>query len=304
MAISETPYATPWSTRLTASWRDFGLVVLGALALLALIIFSETVPLLGPVRLLLGLVYVLYVPGYCLTAALFPQHDDLDAAERTGLSIGLSVAIVSLLALLLDRLPWGLQLWPILLGEYSVIALCSLVALGRRVALGSDAHAPDIHWRPRRWWRELPQLERRVYLLVAGTLLVAGLCGAWVLLVPAPDTYMTEFYMLGGEGRAEDFPRTAAPGQQVSVTAGIANHERESANYRIEVWASDPWQADTRVQIGQAASVQLAPGQEERLSVSWQTPAIGDDQQVELLLFRDDSSEPYRRLRLWIAVQR
>jgi uncharacterized membrane protein len=99
------------------------------LLLLVALSESEALPaglrgLLQIVRLPLGLVYILYVPGYCLTAALFPAQEDLDGIERVGLSLGLSVAWVPVLALILDWLPWGLRLWPILLGRtgfYSAI---------------------------------------------------------------------------------------------------------------------------------------------------------------------------------------
>ena len=69
--------------------KDFALVLLGAGILGAAIFAGEylTMPpiltaLLAFVRLALGLAYVLYVPGYCLTAALFPRTEDLDGIER------------------------------------------------------------------------------------------------------------------------------------------------------------------------------------------------------------------------------
>jgi uncharacterized membrane protein len=303
MAASQTTYSTTRAAGAAIPWRDLLLVLAGGLALLALVLLGEQTPLLQLLRLLLGLAYVLYVPGYCLAAALFPRIDDLGGIERLGLSLGLSVAIVPLLALLLDRLPWGLQLWPILLGEYGVIILCSAVAVGRRMrAKPGRAYAPELSWRLRPWWRSLAQLERRIYALVAGTLLIAVLCSTWVLLVPAPDSFMTEFYILGEQGRAEDYPRQTVPGQQIAITAGISNHERAAAGYRIEVWASDRWNAAQRVLLAQQGPITLAPGQEQRLPISWRTPALGDDQSVELLLFRDGVSAPYRRLQLWVDV--
>jgi uncharacterized membrane protein len=303
MAANQTTYSTTKVAGAALPWRDLLVVLAGGLELLALVLLGELTPLLQPLRLLLGLAYVLYVPGYCLTAALFPRSDDLGGIERLGLSLGLSVAIVPLLALLLDRLPWGLRLWPILLGEYGVIMLCSAVAVVRRMrAKSGRAYVPELSWRLWPWWRSLPNLERRIYTLVAGTLLIALLCSTWVLLVPAPDSFMTEFYILGEQGRAEDYPRQAMPGQQIAITAGVSNHERAAANYRIEVWASDRWNAAQRVLVAQQGPIELAPGQEQRLPLSWSTPALGDDQSVELLLFRDGVAEPYRRLQLWVDV--
>ena len=83
----------------------------------------------------MGSAYVLFVPGYCLTTAIFPESDDLDRIERIGLSLGFSVALVSVLAVVLDRLHWGLYLWPILLSEFGMTGLFMVVALWRRSQL-------------------------------------------------------------------------------------------------------------------------------------------------------------------------
>ncbi len=285
------------------AWKDFRLALLGAGVLVLLIALSQWLWFLQPLRLALGLAYVLFVPGYCLTAALFPREDDIDGIERIGLSLGLSVAWVSVLALILDWLPWGLRLWPIVLGELLSILAFMAVALWRRSRLpAAEAYAPDLAWRPRPWWRELPQFERRIYGLVAAALLVAGLAAAWVFLVPSPSQFMTEFYMLGAEGLAESFPREAAVGEDLGVTLGIMNRERDAASYRVEVWAVDPWTAGRRELVAQDGPYPLAVGNGREWPIVWQMPWAGDDQVVDLLLFTGDATEPYRSLRLWLNV--
>jgi uncharacterized membrane protein len=72
--------------------------------------FNET-----PVRIILGLPLVLFLPGYSLIAILFPRKDDLDGIERIALSFGLSIAISPLLGLGLNYTPFGIRLTPILI---------------------------------------------------------------------------------------------------------------------------------------------------------------------------------------------
>jgi uncharacterized membrane protein len=67
-----------------------------------------------PIRSVLGLPMVLFLPGYALIAALFPGKDDLDGIERLALSLGLSIAVVPLIGLGLNYTPWGIRLIPIL----------------------------------------------------------------------------------------------------------------------------------------------------------------------------------------------
>ena len=68
----------------------------------------------SPVRILLGLPLVLFLPGYSLIAVLFPGKDDLDGIERVALSFGLSIAVVPLLGLALNYTPFCIRLSPVL----------------------------------------------------------------------------------------------------------------------------------------------------------------------------------------------
>ncbi|MBN1814156.1 MAG: DUF1616 domain-containing protein [Anaerolineae bacterium] len=71
--------------------------VLGALLLALIVPDALGVPPPFPLpRLFLGLLFVLFVPGYALQAVLFPRAADLDGPERLALSFGLSIAVVPL----------------------------------------------------------------------------------------------------------------------------------------------------------------------------------------------------------------
>jgi hypothetical protein len=81
-------------------------------------------------RQALGIVYVLFLPGYCLLRAIFPKKE-LEYLEQAVLSLGLSIFLIFLTGLLLNYLPWGLALTPIVLSLLIVTLLFSLVALFR-----------------------------------------------------------------------------------------------------------------------------------------------------------------------------
>ena len=74
-------------------------------------------------RVLFGVLLVLFIPGYALIAALFPAAGDIDGIERIALSFGLSIAIVPLTGLALNYTPWGIRLDP-------VVTCLSLLTLG------------------------------------------------------------------------------------------------------------------------------------------------------------------------------
>jgi hypothetical protein len=58
-------------------------------------------------RYMLGSIFVLFLPGFCLIKALFPKKE-VDNVEKTCLSVGMSLAIVVLTSFLLNYTVWGI----------------------------------------------------------------------------------------------------------------------------------------------------------------------------------------------------
>jgi hypothetical protein len=87
----------------------------------------ENVYTLGQIRIVLGTFFVLLMPGYTFVQALFPAKKS-DVVERIGLSIGMSIALVSLDAFILNFTPWGITLTSI---------VCSLALLIIILATGA-----------------------------------------------------------------------------------------------------------------------------------------------------------------------
>ncbi|MGD8585551.1 MAG: DUF1616 domain-containing protein, partial [Chloroflexota bacterium] len=134
----ETP-STNTSSLTGYQLAEFRWILLGGLVLIGLTILAESKllpqpldPLLVLLRLPVALVYVLFMPGYCLTVGLFPRQGDISGSERLALSLGLSAAWVPFLAYFLDKLPWGLHLWPIALGQLFVIVMFAGFGTWRR----------------------------------------------------------------------------------------------------------------------------------------------------------------------------
>ena len=122
---------------------------------------TSIAPIEGPLRVVPAIAFVLFLPGYLATSALFPRTGDLSGPERLALSLGLSMAIVPLIGLALNFTPWGIRLEPIVV---------SLDALGAVLILATDSSG-DVSgwsrscptgqldellrrrtWRPWHWW--------------------------------------------------------------------------------------------------------------------------------------------------------
>jgi uncharacterized membrane protein len=120
-----------------------------------------------------------------------------------------------------------------------------------------------------------------------------------ILSRPAPDT--TEFYVLGKAQLAEDYPRRANVGENIIVTSGIANRTHASQTYRVEVLTRQNSDQDWTT-LATIDDLVLQPGTQLEQPLIWRMPYAGDEQPVEVRLFRKGDSEIYRTLRLWIDV--
>ncbi len=270
---------------------------------LALLLPTALLALPWPLRAPLGLIAGLLAPGYALVAALLPQRRVADGMIRAALSFGLSVATMPMLALLLHHSPWGIKPAPITLALALWLISLAGVALWRRRALlpaGQAYSPPPIQALAR--WRALAGPTQLRYLVSVCAFGIGALLMVRLVLAADPGPQLTEFYLLGQGGLAEDYPRMATSDQPVSVTVGIANREGAPQRYHVEVWAVDPLAGGHRQRLASSEPLELASGQSREQPISWLMPWAGDDRLVDILLFRNGQDGPYRTLRLWIDV--
>jgi uncharacterized membrane protein len=282
------------SIGMTANLRAFyDLLLLAVLALGLPLLVLLPLPLL---RVPLGLLLVLIAPGYAVCAALFARQDDLDGVTRLALSFGVSIALLPLLALALDLLSLGIRLWPITWVLVGWIELWCTIAVARRAVLiraNTAMLPPAIALRG--WWNGLNRRHRWGYLagLVGGGVLVWIASGLPGLAAQMPAT---EFYVLGAGGLAEDYPHEAIVGVETQLQIGIHNHAANAATYRVEARTE-------RTRLVQLENIQLAPGQHWEQPLRFKLQHAGNDQRIDIVLFRGAETTPHRHLQLWINVR-
>ncbi|MCE4629954.1 MAG: DUF1616 domain-containing protein [Desulfurococcales archaeon] len=109
-----------------------------AVATLVVIWASGIVEAIMPLRYVLGSIYVLFLPGYSLIEALYPEEGRLSDLEKLALSIGLSLAIVPLIGLVLNYTPWGIRLNPYIVASFTLIISLLFTGSYRRYKLLSE----------------------------------------------------------------------------------------------------------------------------------------------------------------------
>ena len=142
-------------------------------------------------------------------------------------------------------------------------------------------------------------IDRILSIILIIAIILAIAMTVYVIVTPKQGEKFTEFYILGPEGMADDYPTDMAVGDEGEVIIGVVNHEYASITYLLEVKLNE-------TVIG-GAEICLEHG------VTWEQPFFfeatekGEDQKVEFLLYRDhnesdETGEAYRSLYLWVDV--
>jgi len=118
------------------SWDLIVIIVLSGLLVLTIVLIPDF-----PLRIVIGLPFLLFFPGYALIAFLFPEKKSLDTIERVALSFGLSIAVTPLIGFGLNYTPFGIRLEPILASVTAFIVAFSLLAYWRRYKV-EDPYLP------------------------------------------------------------------------------------------------------------------------------------------------------------------
>lgn len=272
-----------------------GLIPLNLLAW-ALILFIIFFPS-NILRIILGIPFVLFCPGYTLMAALFTKKEGMGGIERVALSFGLSIAVVPLIGLILNYTPWGIRLEPILYSAASFILIASIIAWLRRRRLTEHERFAIQFQMTMPGWSEGVWGKVLAITVVVAILATLGTLG-YVIATPKVGETFTEFYILGQDGKAANYPKELKVGEKGEVIVGIVNHEGKEVSYRVEVVAGS--QESTEV-----GPVVLVDEQKWEGEVSFVPEVAGENQKVEFLLYKDGEVEPcLEPLHLWVDVKK
>jgi hypothetical protein len=216
------------------------------------------------VRQVLGLLFMLVLPGYAATAAIFDRRK-LGIPERLLFTLGLSIAIAVAGSLALNATPWGLQQasWSILLAAFTLVT--GLIALWRDRRVGSGGAAAPAF--------ALPLSLHQALLFGLATLIVAGaMLLASQPTPPQPDQGYTILSIL---------PSTNASPNALRLS--IKSLELTPLAYQLQI------QVDGRA-IQKIPIAPLPPGEQWEQVV--ELPAIGTARkEVRAVLYRGDKPD-------------
>ncbi len=267
-------------------------VVIATLLLFPVVLFTS-----GALRIALSLPFILFFPGYALLSSLFPRRDSLSGTARIALGVGLSIAVTSLIGLILNYTPFGIRLYPVLVLITLFILVTSGIAWYRQRRLPpEECFSVTLNISLPRWGK-MGSLDKVLSVsLVVAILVSLGSLG-YVIAIPKEGDKFSEFYILNIDGKAENYPEEITLGESAELIIGVVNHEYEAASYRIEVEINGN-------EVEQINAPRLAHEEKWERIVRFTPRSDGLNQKVSFWLYKNGATEPYLEnpLHLFIDV--
>ncbi len=262
-----------------------------------LVIFALTLPDGNVLRILFGLPFLLFLPGYSLVSALWVKKTELDGLERTALSLGLSIALVPLVGLGLNYTPTGITLTSIVLSMFCIIIILSIATWFRRSKLKADE----------RFIFELDSIfnnldaksstDKAMVLVIAIVIIIGGGILFYIATNPPQEKY-SELYIFDENGTTENFPHNLGINQNASIIIEVVSHEHKNTDYNLVVTL----QPETGINqtLGQY-NISLKNKEKWSQVFDFNIDITGEFKLV-IELFKGDSTIPYVTNHLWIDV--
>lgn len=299
-------------------WRTSLPVDVLAVSALALFVGFGPTTGAGVVRVLVGLVFVLFAPGYVALAALFPARPrprgdgepftetGLGWGERAALSVGTSVALVPLVALVMAAVDASFTASSIRTWLVVAVLVVGVVAAVRRFALPREERlvVPLTAWLGSLYDATAGAPNRRDAVLnvalAASIVLVVASVGFAVADADRQASYAGVSLLAeneSGELVAADLPTDYAESETQTYVAEVQNHRPTAAEYTLVTELQRLQEGDdgtTQVvesSVVSRESLTLEANQNGTVDVSVTPSLVGEDLRLVTFLYEGDAPE-------------
>lgn len=232
-------------------------------------------------RLPLALAFALFTPGYLLVCTVFPGEEQLGHLARLAMSLAASLPLIIALTILQHFTPFDRSASAQLLTTDALVLVLAIAATLRQRRTAGACLTYVLSSGGRTPWRDPYVLIALVLVVVlAGEALNAGL--------GARSEPTTSLSLAMGDSALN-------PVQADHVILDVHSREHFASTFQIAVtWQGHP--------IGQSALFSLQPSQRRREYITTTPPPGHGPVPVDVWLFRDHASVPYRQLHIWMRT--
>lgn len=318
-----------------ASWRAIDVAfVLVAGAMLAAVLAPGLVPFASVLRLVIGVPFVLFVPGYAVSLAVYPRarpsvdargdaasggerRDAIDrvhpaalgGVERVAFSVMASLVVVATVALAANATPAGIRAEPIAVGLGAVTLIAAGAAARARADIPEERLPDGVTAVDRTGAHVVREIRTSsgtitaLYAVAAVSVVIALGLVATTPFGPLASESFSEYQLLSeredGSLVASDHPTNLTDGENASVVVRVENHEGETVTYDVVVQLQRVNEttdppAVTSREELDRLSIRVEPGESRSIDHA-ASPTTSGEVRLAYLFYKDDPpAEPDR----------
>ena len=328
-----------WRSRLRRSFRSValdGALVLGYLIAVSAGLYFFAVD--GPLRTVLGLPLVLFLPGYVVVAAAFPARPNESARdtdrstvklltdgspgwyERLALSVAISLALLPLFGLLIASTRWGFSTVTVLVSLTGFTAIGMLSAVARRARLPDNRrYQVPVRSASGDAYRGLFDPDTRfdgaLNVVLILSMVVALSAIGYALIAPQSGASTTEYQLLteneSGDLVASGYPDAIPPGESEELIVSVTNGADEARTYTVVVEVQRVEEENDSITVLEEAELErmqmtVQGGATTRQRHTVTPPITGETLRIGYYFYRgdapDDADAESADEHLWITV--
>lgn len=138
------------------------------------------------------------------------------------------------------------------------------------------------------------KIEKILSIILIISIILAISTTVYIIVKPKQGEKFTEFYILGPDGKASDYPTNLTNGDVGRVIIGVVNHEYATTNYKLLVKVGNrTLKNDTFT---------LKNGEKKEIPFNF-TAGNNGQKKMQFLLYKlPDQEKAYRSLHLWLNI--
>jgi uncharacterized membrane protein len=138
-------------------------------------------------------------------------------------------------------------------------------------------------------------IDKVIKGILVTILIIAIISVIYLVVIHNPGEGYTEFYMLDHHNNTTDYPTSIPQYSIQKINIGIKNEEHQDMNYTVKIKSHN----DTITKYNRTLK-----NNEESITPYYidRTSYIGDNQELDMELYKGNNSNPYRTLKLLYNV--
>lgn len=139
------------------------------------------------------------------------------------------------------------------------------------------------------------KLDKTISLILLVLLAVSIVAVVYITVNPKSGEKFTEFYILGENGKAGNYPTNLTLGETGNLTVGITNREQNTTSYNLVILLNNTTLKNE--------TVTLTKNETKEIAFYFTPTQSGANQKMELLLYKlPNMNDVYRSLNLYINI--